>query len=496
MIRLDLSAPVDVGHGVASGDLEFALASLLRVRERWEQGTPALLRLPEETLRDYEERREASPLGRVFAVANGLHDFVDAVLMTGTEGELLPARALIRACCDPHHNELNRATRGSKPRMYFADDRSDTDSIQSLLQCLSDKRREDSDAIGRWVVVAVQPERNDVPSVVADRAAELLWDSLNGSLINPRSRKNPQNHSEKESLNDSPRSCSASEEPISHRDHGGTLRVNESEAADESGVVDGARDAVMSAWMKRLLVPVAQPASNTFPVGRWRAFGDVMRLSEGISSLNGVMSVLGLLPTAFVGLDCIQLLLGAHAMTQHFLTADPGENLPLRYAAARLAMPGAVADKGRDAGCVFTNTPSEKIWTPALAETAQWAESLWNPKTGIVTDHHRGAPGWLHSQWVQQWVLENPRADSLACRASEEGAVSPEPKKKGEPGNIPLTLHRQAELQQSEFDAGLAARGIPTLKLIFPRIDTHVMGQTMQMLMIAAALRNEMVAIS
>ena len=46
------------------------------------------------------------------------------------------ARALMEACCHPYHNELNRASRGSVPRMYFEGNNVDNDAAQGLLDLL------------------------------------------------------------------------------------------------------------------------------------------------------------------------------------------------------------------------------------------------------------------------------------------------------------------------------------------------------------------------
>ena len=48
-----------------------------------------------------------SELGRIFKVANGMHDEIDAVAVLGIGGSYMGARAMMDACCDPYHNELD-----------------------------------------------------------------------------------------------------------------------------------------------------------------------------------------------------------------------------------------------------------------------------------------------------------------------------------------------------------------------------------------------------
>ncbi|MCA9140936.1 MAG: hypothetical protein KDB00_29395, partial [Planctomycetales bacterium] len=112
--------------------------------------------LPEQQLLAYDKHRESSELGHIFRIANGLHDFIDAVAVIGTGGGWLGAKALFTACCDPYHNELTRAARGSKPRTYFADHSMDNDQFQSLIGRLHAGGYGDTSAEKPWAVIAME----------------------------------------------------------------------------------------------------------------------------------------------------------------------------------------------------------------------------------------------------------------------------------------------------------------------------------------------------
>jgi hypothetical protein len=109
--------------------------------------------LPEEQLAAYERDREGSELGRIFQVANGMHDQIDAVVVLGIGGSYMGARAMMEACCDPYHNELTRGGRGSKPRMYFEGNNVDNDASASLLCRLAAGGYGDSAAEKRFAIV-------------------------------------------------------------------------------------------------------------------------------------------------------------------------------------------------------------------------------------------------------------------------------------------------------------------------------------------------------
>ena len=93
----------------------------------------SFLQLPWQQHNAYQQHRKESELGRIFGIANSIHDDIDAVVVLGSESLTLAARALMQACCDPYHNELSRADRGSKPRMYFCDHTYDSDAISTLI---------------------------------------------------------------------------------------------------------------------------------------------------------------------------------------------------------------------------------------------------------------------------------------------------------------------------------------------------------------------------
>ena len=109
--------------------------------------------LPEQQLLSYEKHREASELGHVFQIANGLHDFIDAIVLTGSGTDCRGVHAIAGACCDPFHNELTRAARGSKPRLYIAGKDFDNDQLQSLISRLATAGYGDTTDEDCWAII-------------------------------------------------------------------------------------------------------------------------------------------------------------------------------------------------------------------------------------------------------------------------------------------------------------------------------------------------------
>lgn len=95
---------------------------------------------PYALLHEYSQRRSESVLGNVFRVANRIHASVDSVVVLCNRDTALGARAISQACCQPYWNHLSRAERGSKPRLFFIDEKSDNDTLQGLLYMLGTHR--------------------------------------------------------------------------------------------------------------------------------------------------------------------------------------------------------------------------------------------------------------------------------------------------------------------------------------------------------------------
>ena len=221
-------------------------------------------------LSGYDKQREASELGRVFQVANRLHDQVDAVVVLASAADQLAARALMTACCHPLHNEMCRGDRGSKPRMYFDGDSIDNDSTQALLERLSQTPEVNDCPISEWAAIVIGANG---PATSTGMVLPHYLRSLSGALGSAEGR-------------------SPGEFVFPIAEHGQAMHAD----------------------LTRL------NCSESFALS-----GNVAERS--------VFSVAGVLPAAVLGLDCIQLLDGALSLHRHFKIAPPSENVVLQYVA-------------------------------------------------------------------------------------------------------------------------------------------------------------------
>jgi glucose-6-phosphate isomerase len=253
--------------GCSTEQIASLSAGLERIRSEWKDdaAAPSFLNLPKRLHSDYQRDRGASSLGRVFSIANGMHDDIDALVVIGSAPALSVVRAVVGACCDPLHNELTRAQRGSRPRVYFAGDSSDNDTITALLQRL----------------------RTPVPESVPSRWAVIV---------------------------------------LSDHDPDGTVsQVLSHMLAEMHGQAGDAAPQVL----QRYVIPFVHGESWLDRLARSMECQEIFVDDGDVADPLSVMSLANHLPSALLGLDCMRWLGGAHELKENFLHAAMDQNVVL-----------------------------------------------------------------------------------------------------------------------------------------------------------------------
>jgi glucose-6-phosphate isomerase len=223
---------------------------------------------PRMLLAEYGAQRRESELHGLLQTADRLRELVDRVVVLGSGTASRGIRALFEACCDPCFNELSRAERGSRPRMYFAGDSLDNDALQGLLHLLGNGRRV-SGVDERWAIVVQDTDDGTPETTVAFQHLRAALRSACGS-----------------------------------RAEG---------AAQLVVAVSGSRG-VLAERVRALGSP------------------EIYRLPDAAEGPGSVLSAAVLLPAAILGLDLVSLLAGATAMNRHFRDAPATENIVLQSA--------------------------------------------------------------------------------------------------------------------------------------------------------------------
>ena len=137
----------EIRHEVLKTDLKlYAEGNAPEEKQPLDAG---FLEMPERLLDAYQTDRAASELGHILETAARLRDEIDRVVVLGIGGSYMGVRALMEACCHPYFNELSRAQRGGRPRMYFEGNNVDNDWTNGLLHLLS------SDKEMPWGIVVI-----------------------------------------------------------------------------------------------------------------------------------------------------------------------------------------------------------------------------------------------------------------------------------------------------------------------------------------------------
>lgn len=388
--------------------------------------------LPEETLAAYEADRLGSELGRIFKVANGLHDHIDAAAVLGIGGSYMGARAMMEACCDPYHNELTRAGRGSKPRIYFEGNNVDNDASASLLSRLKQGGYGDTPAEKRFAVCVISKSGGTMETAVAFRQ---FLSALESSLGKDKAE-----------------------------------------------------------WLGRLVIPVTGESGKLHDLATEIGCDEIFSVPDGVGGRFSVLSSVGLMPAALMGLDCIKLLQGAVAMNEHFKTAAYADNVVLQYVAVNHLLA-----QNRDKSIRVMS-----VWTKALESVGLWYDQLLaesNGKDGIgVTPLTTVNTRDLHSRHQQHQqgvndkvfnniIVENYRHDSLTVGHSD----------RNQDGLNDIADRTMPELMAAAIkgtNEALAEDGRPSTNIILPTIDTYVLGQLFQMLMIATVIEGRLMGIN
>lgn len=449
LLRFDPSGSFDPDYGISPADVKGLEATLTSLRaemvetdrEQYDSGEiPASKQpldarffwLPEETLSDYGRDRESSELGRIFKVANGIHDEIDAVVVLGIGGSYMGARAMMEACCDPYHNELSRGGRGSKPRMYFEGNNVDNDAATSLLHRLAAGGYGDSPAERRYAIVVISKSGGTMETAVAFRQ---FLAALERSL--------------------------------------GT------EAADE---------------LRRLVIPVTGESGKLYNLATAIGCDEIFSVPDGVGGRFSVLSSVGLMPAALLGLDCIRLLEGAVAMNEHFKTASFDQNVVLQYVAVNHLL-AAKRDKTIRVMSVWSKSlESVGLWYDQLLAESNGKEGLGvTPLTTLNTrdlhSRHQQHQQGRNDKVFNNVIVESHRCDHIAVGKSDRNQDSLN-------DLAEKTLPQIMSAAIKGTNDALHQDGRPTTDILLPHIDTHVLGQLFQMLMIATVIEGRLLGVN
>lgn len=249
-----------------------------------------------------------------------------------------------------------------------------------------------------------------------------------------------------------------------------------------------------AAAVRQRILPVTGDSGKLFDFATELGCSDVFSVPDGVGGRFSVLSAVGLLPAAVLGLNVIELLQGAVAMNKHFRETPPKDNVVLQYAAINHLME---VKKGATIRLL-------SVWSKALESAGMWydqllAESLGKQEKGATPlttlntrdlhSRHQQHQEGRRDKIVNNVIVENYRCDPLPI-----GSRRSDPDGLNEIANKTLPQVMQAAIEGT--NQALRDDGRPSTNLYLPRADEASMGQYFQMLMLATVIEGRLLGIN
>jgi len=394
---------------------------------------PGFIEYPQKLLEGHRKQGATSELGRIMAAAQRLREETDRVVVIGIGGSYMGARALFEALCPTYHNELPPQVRTQRPRIYFEGNGFDNDVLQDLLDMLENTCVDPELREERWGAIVISKSGETLETAVAYRKFR--------------------------------------EEAV--RYYGS-----------------------QSARRRQLIVPITGDKGRLrdLLINEGYTDEDILPIPNTVGGRFSVFTAVGLLPAAVMGLDIRALLLGAQAMTKRFFDEPFERNPVLQFAAVNYLLTEEMKKPIR----------VMSVWSKKLEALGYWydqllAESLGKqgrgatPVTAVQTRdlHSRGQQhqDGMRDKLINNLIVKTCRAPSIPigmADRNEDKLNTYARKTYPDLMNAALrgTNHAYAEV------------GRPTTDIILPSLTEHVLGQLMQMLMLATVVEGRLMGVN
>ena len=136
------------------------------------------------------------------------------------------------------------------------------------------------------------------------------------------------------------------------------------------------------------MIPVTGHSGRLHELAQALGCPEQFSVPDGVGGRFSVLSAVGLLPAAILGLNAVRLLEGAAAMNEHFRTAPPGQNVVLDYVGVCHLL-----ESRRD-----VNIRVCSVWSKALEAIGLWYDQLLAESLGKAGAGSYAAYGRQHAR--------------------------------------------------------------------------------------------------
>ncbi len=246
--------------------------------------------------------------------------------------------------------------------------------------------------------------------------------------------------------------------------------------------------------VRQRVIPVTGDSGKLFNFAKELGCPEIFPVPDGVGGRFSVLSAVGLVPAALLGLNVVELLQGAAAMNEHFRQAPPAENVVLQYAAINHLMEVKAGAHIR----------LLSVWSKALESAGMWydqllAESLGKfekgatPLTTLNTrdlhSRHQQHQEGRRDKLVNNVIVEQYREDPLPI-----GLRHTDPDGLNEIANKALPEVMKAAIEGT--NQALRDDKRPSTNIYLPRTDEASLGQYFQMLMLATVVEGRLLGIN
>ena len=215
---------------------------------------------------------------------------------------------------------------------------------------------------------------------------------------------------------------------------------------------------------------------------------------DGVGGRFSVLSPVGLLPAAILGINVVQLLESAAAMNDHFRSAAPGENTVLDYVAVNHLLEEKHGCRNRLLSTWTNSLESVGLWyDQLLAESLGKAEVGAFPLTVVNTrDLHSRAQ--QHQEGRRDKVINNLILDSWRYDHLPIGTIGHNEDMLDEISGKSLPEVMTAAIRGT--NKAYLDDNRPTTDIRLPGCDENSVGQLLQMLMLATVVEGRLININ
>jgi glucose-6-phosphate isomerase len=242
------------------------------------------------------------------------------------------------------------------------------------------------------------------------------------------------------------------------------------------------------------VVPVTGTSGKLFDLAKTLGCQEMFPVPDGVGGRFSVLSAVGLLPAALLGLDIEKLMRGAAEMNAHFREAPLGENVILDFVGVCHAMEEAGGCDVRVLATWGKRLEAFGLWyDQLLAESLGKAERGALPLTIVNTRdlHSRGQQlqEGARNKLVTNLFVERSRSDPAAIGRSEFDQDGLNELANKTLPDILAAAH--AGTNQAYRDDNR-----PTANLLIPRLDEYTLGQLFQLMMLATVVEGRLIGIN